>query len=197
VPNRCRSIDLPLYPASKHTAAADQTAGSPSRAPCRTNSCLYQTLTNGEAFQSIACARGGRCLQQTEISGNRVALPRSMEVELKKFDVDIELIRVKHYTIFGLVYHHTVRAMVTSPCDGQYGIVKKRTLELRWTFHGKAFAEAVCLPHAPCTHESLCTTEATKPEVCELRAHKFVNLFGRHHPHGRKISVGASCKKGG
>lgn len=28
---RCRSIDdLPMYPASKHTAAADETAGSPS-----------------------------------------------------------------------------------------------------------------------------------------------------------------------
>ena len=26
--DRCRSIDLPMYPASKHTAAAEQTAGS-------------------------------------------------------------------------------------------------------------------------------------------------------------------------
>jgi hypothetical protein len=28
MPERCRSIDLAMYPASKHTAAADQTAGS-------------------------------------------------------------------------------------------------------------------------------------------------------------------------
>jgi len=30
MPDRCRSIDLPMYPASKHTAAADGTAGSSS-----------------------------------------------------------------------------------------------------------------------------------------------------------------------
>ena len=33
-------------------------------------------------------------------------LPRSARVEKKDFDVDIELIRVDDYALYGLVYHY-------------------------------------------------------------------------------------------
>jgi hypothetical protein len=39
-------------------------------------------------------------------AGNSAVLPRSMEVERKNFDVDIELMGVTDYAVYGLVYHY-------------------------------------------------------------------------------------------
>jgi hypothetical protein len=44
-------------------------------------------------------------------------LPRSMKVEHRDFDVDIELIRVAYYAVYGLVYHCISDTMATSPFD--------------------------------------------------------------------------------
>lgn len=40
-------------------------------------------------------------------------MPRLMEVERKDFDVDIELIRVADYAVYGLVYHCISDTMAT------------------------------------------------------------------------------------
>jgi hypothetical protein len=49
--------------------------------------------------------------------GTCALLPRSMEVEHRDFDVDIELIRVADYAVYGLVYHCVSDTMATSPFD--------------------------------------------------------------------------------